>query len=353
MKVAILGCGAMGTVIGAYLTKNGCSVEMIDNYEAHVTAMREKGAHVIGTVDFTIPVHAITPDQMSGIYDVVFLLTKQTANPVVLPHLLEFLGPDSVVCTLQNGVPEPSVAGYVGEERTVGGTMLWGATFIRPGVSELTQDITKSDHLFELGQIDGKIDPKLKRAADVLGRMGPIKLTNTLMASRWGKLVSNACMSGMSAVCGCTFNDVLENPKARACLSYIGREVRQCCEAAGYKLPTLLSSQPPDSLNFDNQERFRESQIMFMRMYDGLRPAKASMLQDLEKGFRCEVRMINGFVCDTGDTHGIETPFNDVAVDVISKIERGELPLSMDNLKFFDDKLFAYKLYKSSELDWR
>ena len=107
MKVAILGCGAMGTVLGAYMTKNGCDVEMIDSYQAHVDALNEKGAHIVGTVDFTVPVKAVTPEQMEGIYDIVFLFTKQTANDVVLPNLLPHLGPDSTVCTLQNGVPSP------------------------------------------------------------------------------------------------------------------------------------------------------------------------------------------------------------------------------------------------------
>ena len=60
MKVAILGCGAMGTVLGAYMTKNGCDVEMIDSYQAHVDALNEKGAHIVGTVDFTVPVKAVT-----------------------------------------------------------------------------------------------------------------------------------------------------------------------------------------------------------------------------------------------------------------------------------------------------
>ena len=97
MRVAILGCGAMGTVLGAYMTKNGCNVELIDSYEAHVQALNEKGAHIVGTVDFTVPVKAITPGQMEGIYDVVFLFTKQTANDEVLPNLLPHLGPDSTV----------------------------------------------------------------------------------------------------------------------------------------------------------------------------------------------------------------------------------------------------------------
>ena len=321
MKVAILGCGAMGTVLGAYMTKNGCDVEMIDSYQAHVDALNEKGAHIVGTVDFTVPVKAVTPEQMEGIYDIVFLFTKQTANDVVLPNLLPHLGPDSTVCTLQNGVPEPYVASYVGESRTVGGTVLWGATFMEPGVSELTQDLSRNDHLFEIGEIDGSIGPHIKKVAEVLGYMGPTAVSDSLMASRWGKLINNACMS------------------------YLGREVKQCCEAAGYKLPILLHEQSPETLGIVDQAMFNADQEMFLTMYSDMRTAKASMLQDLEKGKPTEVRMINGYVCQTGDKYGIETPFNDKVVEIVTKIEKGELPLSMDNVNLFDRKLFDYELY--------
>lgn len=327
------------------MTKNGCDVEMIDSYQAHVDALNEKGAHIVGTVDFTVPVKAVTPEQMEGIYDIVFLFTKQTANDVVLPNLLPHLGPDSTVCTLQNGVPEPYVASYVGESRTVGGTVLWGATFMEPGVSELTQDLSRNDHLFEIGEIDGSIGPRIKKVAEVLGYMGPTAVSDSLMASRWGKLINNACMSGMSAACGTTFGGVLDNDVARACLSYLGREVKQCCEAAGYKLPILLHEQSPETLGIVDQAMFNADQEMFLTMYSDMRTAKASMLQDLEKGKPTEVRMINGYVCQTGDKYGIETPFNDKVVEIVTKIEKGELPLSMDNVNLFDRKLFDYELY--------
>ncbi len=344
MKVAILGCGAMGTVMGAYMTKNGCQVELIDSYADHVSALNRNGAHIVGTVDFTVPVHAVTPEQMEGIYDVVFLFTKQTANDAVLPHLLPHLGSESTVCTLQNGVPEPYVASYVGEARTVGGTVLWGATFVEPGVSELTQDLSRNDHLFEIGEIDGSIGPRIQKVAETLGYMGPAKVSDQLMASRWGKLINNACMSGMSAVCGATFGGVLDNGIARACLSYLGREVKECCEAAGYKLPTLLHEQAPDSLEIADQAMFEANQRMFLTMYSDMRTAKASMLQDLEKGKPTEVRMINGYVCETGDRYGIETPFNDKVVEIVTGIEEGRLPLNDSNLTLFDRAMFPYPL---------
>jgi 2-dehydropantoate 2-reductase len=346
MRVAILGCGAMGTVMGAFMIKNGCKVDFIDNYEEHVNALNEKGAHIIGTVDFTVPVTAITPNQIEGIYDVVFLFTKQTANEVVLPHLLPHLDENSTVCTLQNGVPEPFVAEYVGEKRTVGGTVLWSATFSAPGVSELTQDVSNLDHFFEIGEIDGKITHRIQKIAEILNHMGTAFVSSNLMATRWAKLVNNACMSGMSAVCGCTFGEVLKNEKARACVSYLGHEVKVCCEASGYEMPTLAFRYSPDLLSIKDQEQFNESQQMFIDMYSVVLGGKASMLQDLEKGRISEVPMINGFVTETGKKYGIPTPYNDTVVKVIRKIENKELPLSMDNLKFFNDEWFKYKMYK-------
>ncbi len=347
MKIAILGCGAMGTVMGAYFTKKGCTVELVDSYQAHVDALNQSGAHIVGTVDFTVPVKAVTPDQMEGIYDIVFLLTKQTSNADVLPNLLPYLGPNSTVCTLQNGVPEPFVASYVGKERTVGGAVLWGATFMEPGVSELTQDLSRNDYLFEIGEIDGSITPRIKAVAEVLNFMGPAKISDSLMTSRWGKLINNACMSGMSAACGTTFGGVLDNDIARACLSYLGREVKLCCEADGYQLPMLLHEQSPETLALKDQAMFDSNQEMFLTMYSDMRTAKASMLQDLEKKKITEVKMINGYVCQVGKKYGIATPFNDKVVEIVSKIESGELPLSIDNVKLFDASLFTYDLYNA------
>lgn len=343
MNVAIVGCGAMGTVLGAYLSKSGMMVDLVDSDRAHVKAMNTKGARIVGTVDLTVPVKAILPEQMEGPYDLVFLLTKQTANELVLPALKPHLAEDAAVCTLQNGVPEFYVAEYVGAKRTVGGTVLWGATFVGPGCSELTQNIEKNDHLFEIGEIDGLIGPRIRAVAEVLGRMGrPAKITDSLMATRWGKLINNACMSGMSAACGATFGEVLAHQKARACLSYLGREVRLCCEAEGYHLPKLLNEQSPNSLALVDRTMFEESQAMFVTMYADMHAAKASMLQDLERGRRSEVNMINGYVSKTGDAHDIDTPFNDTVVRIITAIEAGELPLSITNLDLFADELFLY-----------
>ena len=113
-RYAIYGAGSLGTVLGAFITKNGGEVDLINRNKAHVEALNTKGAKIIGTVDMVVPVKAITPDQMEGKYDVIVLLTKQLFNKEVVTMLKDYLTDNGVVVTLQNGIPEPLIAEIVG-----------------------------------------------------------------------------------------------------------------------------------------------------------------------------------------------------------------------------------------------
>ena len=114
MRTAILGAGALGIIIGARMTQKGQQVDLIDSFKENVDALNANGATVTGYLELHQPVKALTPEEMVGTYDLVLLLTKQTANETALPKLLPYLHKDSIVCTLQNGVPEESVAAIVG-----------------------------------------------------------------------------------------------------------------------------------------------------------------------------------------------------------------------------------------------
>jgi len=120
MKIAIYGAGSLGTVIGAFLTKAGMDVDLINRNKLHVEGLKTKGAQITGTVEMQVPVKALLPDEMSEKYDIVFLLTKQLENKKVVQQIVRFLNEDGVICTAQNGFPELSVSEVIGEERTFG-----------------------------------------------------------------------------------------------------------------------------------------------------------------------------------------------------------------------------------------
>lgn len=106
MKTAIYGAGSLGTVLGAYLAKAGVDVDLITRNREHVEALNRDGAKIIGTVNMTVPVHALTPDEMTEKYELIILLTKQLDNVNVLKKLQKNMTDDCIVCTLQNGLPE-------------------------------------------------------------------------------------------------------------------------------------------------------------------------------------------------------------------------------------------------------
>ena len=123
MKYAIYGAGSLGTVLGAYLTKNGVDIELVNRNRAHVAALQKSGAHITGAVEMTVPVKALLPEEMAGEYGVIFLLTKQLENDKTAAFLKPFLGRDGVLVTLQNGIPEPGLAEILGQDRVIGCTV--------------------------------------------------------------------------------------------------------------------------------------------------------------------------------------------------------------------------------------
>lgn len=334
MRVAIMGVGSLGTIIGAYISKGGVEIDLIDANKEHVKALNEKGAHVVGTVDFTVPVRAITPDEMEGIYDIVFYIVKQTYNEVALKQLLPHLNENSTVCTLQNGVPEPKVAEVVGSHRTVGGTVGWGATWIGPGVSELTSN--PANMSFDLGELDGKMTDRIFKIKELLEYMCPTEVMDNLSGIRWTKLMVNATFSGMSAALGCTFGDVLDNDKALLCVKHIANECIDVAAAMDIKMEPMQGIDLGKLLAFTNAEERDATTDVYHKMWGPHRKLKASMLQDLEKGRKCEIDAINGVVCDNGAVNSIATPVNDKVVEIVKGIQDKKLEAVFANLELFE-----------------
>ena len=231
MRIAIYGAGSLGTVLGAYLTKNGVRVDLINRYKEHIKALKENGAHITGTVEMTVPVSAMLPEEMTGRYDVFFLMTKQPNNRETVAFLRDYLTDDGVIATLQNGIPEDSVAEIVGPERTIGITVEWGATMTVPGESRLTSD---PDSLsFHMGRMVGIPESKLEEVKHILEHMCPVEIEDNLPGARWSKLLINAAFSGLGTVMGGTFGDVTKDPLGKELAVRCMKEVIDVGRAAG------------------------------------------------------------------------------------------------------------------------
>ena len=333
MRVAIYGAGSLGTILGAFISKAGVPIELINRNKAHVEALKTKGAQVVGTMNFCQPVVAYTPSEMSGTYDIVFLMTKQQHNPEVVTMLKDFLAPDGVLVTFQNGLPEMQIAEVLGEERVLGCTVAWGATLQSPGVCELTSE---PDALsYSLGAISAKRSKHFNQVKELLELMGKVDVEENFIGTRWSKLLINAAFSGMSAVLGCTFGEAAGPKESRRIVQALIKECIDVCKKGGIRIEPVQGKDIVKLLDYSHPLKRAFSFFIIPIAIRKHAKLKASMLQDLEKGKLTEVDAINGAVSDYGRRVGCPTPMNDKVVEIIHRIEKEELKPDFSNLKYF------------------
>ncbi len=335
MKYAIYGAGSLGTVLGAYMAKNGVDVELVNRNKAHVEALREKGAHITGTVEMTVPVRVSFPDEMEGPYDVIFLLTKQLLNKEVVSFLKPMLADKGVIVTLQNGIPEPGIAEIIGEDHTIGCVVEWGATLSAPGECILTSE---PDSLsFHMGKMKGITDEQFDLVKELLEKMCPVHFEENILGARWSKLLINATFSGLGTVVGGCFGDVSENSAVKPIALRCMKECIDVGRAAGVEFAPVQGKDITKLFYYKNGFKKAIASIILPIAMKKHRDIEPSMLQDLKKNKPCEIDAINGVVCEWGKKVGIPTPVNDRIVEVVKKEQAGELGLDPANIKLFAD----------------
>ena len=336
-RYAIYGAGSLGTVLGAFITKNGGEVDLINRNKAHVDLLNQKGAKIIGTVDMTVPVKAITPDMMEGKYDVIVLLTKQLFNKEVVTMLKDYLSDEGVIVTLQNGIPEPGIAEIVGANHTMGCAVEWGAALIEPGVCELTSD--KDSLSFHMGKMEGITDKQSKMVKDLLQLMCPVHEEENLMGARWSKLLINATFSGLGTVVGGVFGDVSEDKAGQKVAIRCMKECIDVGHASGVEFAPVQGKNIVGLFYYKNAIKRALGCMLLPIAMKKHRDIEPSMLQDIKKGKPCEIDAINGVVCDFGKKYGVATPINDRIVEIVKKIQAGELKAEKANFALFNDIL--------------
>ena len=330
MEIAVYGAGAMGTVLGAFLCKAGYSPDLISRDQAHVTALKTAGAKIGDKVSFSTPPFdgregrgsALLPAEIHKKYDVIFLLTKQTDNVLTAQTLKNFLSADGVVCTMQNGIPEPALAAILGEDKILGCICIWGADKPSPGMAELTS--SAGSMRFVLGGMGNYSRSMLHAVQEILEKVCPVTVKENFIGARWSKLLINAAFSGLSAVTGYSFGMIAADRCLGNYALHIIKECIEVCRAAGIAIEPVQDKFPARFLYFKSPlKRLLLSFIMPLAMRNH-RAIKSGMLHDLERGRACEIEAINGEVCRSGRKYNVPTPHNDRIVETVHAIERGE-----------------------------
>ena len=286
------------------------------------------GAGAMGTVDFVQKVNALLPEEMTEKYDIILLMTKQRMNGEIVRFLKDYLKEDGALCTCQNGLPEPKIAEIIGEDRTLGCAIAWGATFRGKGVSELTSD--PAALTFSLGAY-GKGN-HLQDVKELLECMGTVTVEQNFIGARWSKLLINSAFSGLSTVTGATFGEISKEKRSRRVAQAIMKECIDVAKAAGIRIEPVQGHKI-DKL-FDYKGKLKKAFSFALIPVAMKKHARliSSMLQDLRAGKKCEIDFINGVVCEYGKKYSVPTPCNERTVQLVHEIEEGKRAISFENI---------------------
>ncbi len=335
MNLAIYGAGSLGTILGAYITKNGLDIDLISRNASHIASLKANGAHIIGTVEMSVQVKALLPEEISKKYDIIFLMTKTIDNTNTIKKCASHLTDEGIICTMQNGLPEMSVAEIIGENKTFGCTTAWGATLVGNGICELTSE--PDSITFGLGSFSKNVDiNKINTIKSILESMGHVKVENNFIGARWSKLLINCSFSGMSAVLGCTYGEAAKHKASRLCIQRIIKECIDVSRKADIKIEPIQGKDICKLLDYKTKIKEYISFLIIPIAIKKHGLLKASMLQDLEKGRICEIDGINGIICKYGKKYQYPTPYNDMVVNIIHEIEQSKIKPSFDNLHRFN-----------------
>lgn len=304
MKIAILGAGALGCVVGAALTGTDHETWLINRSAGQVRAMRHDGLRVDDADGSRrIPVRATTDPADAGVVDLLIVLVKSFDTVAAVRGAAPLIGPATCVLSLQNGLGHEDVlADVVGRGRVLAGRTYVGGVLVGPGH---VRSGTAGKHTW-IGELDGTRTPRVRAVADAFTAAGlATSISDDIIGTIWDKLLVNVATGALAGITGLTYGRLYADPQLRAVGVAAAAEAIAVARAAGVRL------------SLTDPER------AWALAAEGL-PAdfRTSMLQSLQKGSTTEIDSINGAVVRAGQRLQVPTPVNSTLVAGIKGIER-------------------------------
>jgi 2-dehydropantoate 2-reductase len=304
MRVLVFGAGAMGSLIGGLLAQQH-NVTFIGR-SAHMTAIRKNGLKITGKTELSLPSKAILAytdveplKKGCGPPELVLVTVKSYDTTGIISDLQKITGPETVLCSLQNGLDnEEKLRSAFPNNIVIGSTICHGVTHEKAGIVYHAGfgDTVVGSFESENSKIAGEF-------AKMLTEVGiETTLTDDICVELWAKVAINASINPITAITGLKNGWLLREPNLTALLEGTCNEVIAVAEKSGAK---LASGEDLSIL-----ERTK-------RVVERTADNKSSMLQDIEKGKRTEIDSINGAVVRTGERCKVHTPLNSTLTTLV------------------------------------
>jgi 2-dehydropantoate 2-reductase len=301
VKVAIIGCGAVGSLFAANLARlDDVEVWAYDLSREHVDAINANGLRLSGAGDVVGRLRATADALELPLCDFGIVATKAMHTKAAIAATAHAFA-DGCVATVQNGLGnEEALAEHV--ERVIRGTTFPAGKILEPG--HVQWDV-KGDTT--LGPFEPQPAPfaEVERLAHACTRAGmPTSAVHDARGPQWRKVIFNASTNPIGALTGLTHGRVCERPDLRALVSGLVDEGKAVAAAQGIELDA-----DPEAL-IDHAAKPEVA-------YDH----KASMLQDVEARRTTEIDYLNGGIVRFGREHGVPTPLNQAIWALVKGVE--------------------------------
>lgn len=291
MKVAIIGAGALGTLVGGLLIKSGEEVWLYNpSFREHTEFMRNHGLTIEkGKEKYRLKVRATWDIQEVRRADLVGIFVKAYDTHKAIKEALPLISPETLVMSLQNGLGNiDEIAKYIPKSQIVRGITSLGATLVGPGHVRWAG---WGDTL--VGQISNQKDEKLDKVINIFNRAGmkthPMEEVEEYV---WKKLLINAGINPLTALFDIKNGKLLDLQNLMEIMHSTVRE--------GVKVANRLG------ISIDSDEMIKEMEKVCRLTSENI----SSMLQDVRKGKRTEIDYINGAIVREGKKKGVSTPVN-------------------------------------------
>jgi len=329
-KIAVLGAGAIGSSIAADLAKAGFDVTIIDQWPAHVEAIKATGLRIVmPDEDLQIRVPACHICELASInaeFDIVFLAPKSGDSRWMAELIKPFLAADGVLVGMQNSMNDDSNAAIVGRARTMGCVVELSGEIFTPGLVQ--RNTTRAGTWFAVGELDGSITPRAREIQAILQNVAKVDLANNINGAKWTKLIVNTMAMGPNSVLGLRSWESVQLPGMLDFALKLGTESLAVGTALGYRIEPIFGLRADEFAG--SPEEVLAKAAATLRKATGTR-SRTAAIQDHLKGRRSEIEFINGLVSRKGREVNVPTPYNDAVVELDRQINQGLLKMDASN----------------------
>ena len=298
MNIVIMGAGAIGSFIGAYLSKNNNVILVGRN--PHVSAIQSRGLEIKGKTVFRRKIPAVTSvDKISFLPDIIFLTVKSYDTENAIGEILPIISKETIVCSIQNGLDNiEKIKSKISLDQIVAGVTSHGVELRKPGVIYHT-----GVGWTTIGILKNNIRDKAELVADLLNKSGiKTDITSDIMREIWKKAIVNSSINPLTAIFSCKNGYLLENPILVGIVDRICMESTSVAQACGI------------SLNQEDLIRLTHKVI------SATANNSSSMLQSIKKGKKTEIDSINGKIVEIGEQHNIEPFLNRILLYIMKNL---------------------------------